>query len=518
LSDENENPTTGAGFLGRQHHKLRFTELSETFFCRVILLKCPDPRATEPITVQLSLCDLFRRDKPKELVAKLENVELSEAPKVMESGSDLISAIIGAPLKARATVKPGLAYYQDHIASRLGWLKSGDPGDNKLPSIEGVTPRTDGPLITYDIVVRPALLRERLGEYIPANLELVGNLLMRLDTAKHRPADPGPRIDYKKQVDLLVEYLNGRYAATGETAFAMLSNQMPFRWALQEFVDALGVTLPQIGTSEVQDKILLPLYLEVNGFLDIVGLDLESDPLAHHDVVVRYSIRRPAAKNIFGANHAGLEPTVRAQLNETELALYHRLHDAVREGLVFGGKPKLESSFGSICSWLIRKASYCLEEPTFLARPAREWLARHASDNMTQMEDEFFLPSIYEKLRDHFGSRVVKKPERFGGEIDILFDDIIPVELKVRWKRKKPLDVADADESYKPGGQAAAYAAICRVGIVAVLDLPSADSQVVSLENCTTVIERRFPEDAAYPTEVVVIVFRCYDTKPSSSR
>jgi len=37
------------GFLGREHHKLRFTELDETFFARLILAKCPDPDATQPI-------------------------------------------------------------------------------------------------------------------------------------------------------------------------------------------------------------------------------------------------------------------------------------------------------------------------------------------------------------------------------------------------------------------------------------------------------------------------------------
>lgn len=518
VSDEKESRTRAGGFLGRQHHRLRFTELGETFLGRVILLKCPDPNETAAITVLLSLCDFFRRDQPEELIAKLEAGDLSEAPKVMESGADLISAIFGAEMTARAKTEPALDYYHNHIASRLGWLKSGDPGNNRLPCIEGFSPRQTGKLITYDIVVRPGLLRERLGEYIPGDLELVGNLLKKLDRAKHRPADPGPRIDYQKQVELLVRYLDDRQALTGETAFAVLSNQMPFRWALQEFVDALGVTMPQIGTSEVQDKILLPLYLEVNGFLDIVDLDLESDPLEHHDVVVRYSIRKPATRNIFGASHAGLEPALRAQMDETGIALYHRLHDAVRAGLVFGGKPKLETAFGSLFSWLIRKASYCLEEPTFLGRPAREWLKQHANDKKTQLEDEFFLPAIYERLRDEFGSRVVKKPERFGGEIDILFDNTIPIELKVRHRHKQPLDVADVDAKFKPGGQAAAYAAISRLGFVVVLDLPDAETQVVSLENCVTVIERRFPETAGYPTCIVLIVFRCYDTTPSSSR
>jgi hypothetical protein len=237
--------------------------------------------------------------------------------------------------------------------------------------------------------------------------------------------------------------------------------------------------------------------------------------LKPNDVVVRYSVRRPATRNIFGANNAGLLAATRSQLNETELALYHRLHASVREGLVFGGKPKLELSFGTLSAWLIRKVSYCLEEPTFLAQPARRWLKQHADDKPLQMENQFFLPAIYEGMRSDFSSRVIKKPERFGGEIDILFDDTIPIELEVRRGLREPLDVADVDEKFRPGGQAAAYAAVSRLGFVIVLDLPATETQVVSLENLSTVIERRFPETAEYPTSIVVIVFRCYEPTPS---
>ena len=98
-----------------------------------------------------------------------------------------------------------------------------------------------------------------------------------------------------------------------------------------------------------------------------------------------------------------------------------------------------------------------------------------------------------------------------------MFDDTIPVELKVRRGRRAPLNVDDVDDKYRPGGQAAAYAAISRFGFVIVLDLPDADTQVVSLENLATVIERRFPADAEYPTCIVLIIFRCYEGKPSSS-
>lgn len=509
--DKDREGKSGGGFLARGHHRLRFTELGEAFFGRVILAKCPDPNSPTAITVPLTLCDLFRRLTAEELVAALENETISEAPKISEIIGDFFN------LQARGTTKPALDYYHDHMRTRLGWLKSGEPMDNLLPCIDDVTTQVNGKLTTFNITVRPAVLRERLGEQIPVRLDLAAKLIQQLNAAQRRPADPGPRIDYRKQVAMLIDHLAERQTTTGETVFSILSSQIPFRWALQH-VTGTSLTMLGIGTSDVEDKILLPLFLEVNGFIDVIDIDLESDPRASHDVVVRYAVRKPATRNIFGASNAGLAAATRAQLNETELTLYHRLHEKVREGLVFGGKPQLESSFGMLGAWLIRKATYCLEEPSFLGEPARHWLKQHETDNTLQMEDQFFLPALYERLRNDFGSRVVKKPERFGGEIDILFDDTIPIELKVRRGRQKPFDVADVDEKFRPGGQAAVYAAISRLGFVVVLDLPNADTQMVNLENCATVIERRFPEEAAYPTCIVVVVLRCYERTPSSSR
>src|SRR5437588_10355167 len=110
----------------------------------------------------------------------------------------------------------------------------------------------------------------------------------------------------------------------------------------------------------------------------------------------------------------------------------------------------------------------------------------------------------YERRTRGIARTVVKRSGRFGGAIDILVDDTIPIELKVRRGRRVPLDVADIDEKFRPSGQAAAYAAVSRLGFVVVLDLPDNDAQVVSLENCATVVERRYPETAGYPTCIVL--------------
>lgn len=517
MSEEDRADSEGSrGFLGRKHHKVRFTELNEIFFARLILAKCLDVTSTTTSRVSLSLCDLFRRYSAEELEKALENRTFSEAPKISEILGDAISAIFGIDIEAKGDTRPALDYFHAHILTRLRWLESGDPGDNRLPCIDGVTSRASGKLTIFDIEVRPSLLRERLGEQILAHFYFAGKMMQQLSSAQHRPAETGPRIDFSKEVELLTQHLEERQGLTGETEFAILSNKIPFRWALQHLSDT-SFTMPGIGTCTAEDKVLLPMFLEVNGFLDIVDIDLESDPLVPADVVVRYSVRRPATRNIFGASDAGLTPPTRSQLNETELTLYYRLHKKVREGLVFGGKPRLETTFAMLCAWLIRRATYCLEEPTYLGQPARHWVKQHEADKTLQMEDHFFLPHLYERLRNDFGSRVVKKPERFGGEIDILFDDTIPIELKVRRNRKAPLDVSDVDEKFAPSGQAAVYAAVSRLGFVLVLDLPGDDTEIVNLENLATVVERRFPKMAEFPTCIVVIVFRCYNRKPSSS-
>jgi hypothetical protein len=86
-----------------------------------------------------------------------------------------------------------------------------------------------------------------------------------------------------------------------------------------------------------------------------------------------------------------------------------------------------------------------------------------------------FLTSPPRGLTWHVKTAAVKKPERFRGEIDIIFDDTIPVELKVR-EAGDPLAEVAVDTRYPGTGQAAAYAAVNRLGIVVVLDLPTGNT------------------------------------------
>lgn len=502
------------GFLGRQHHRLRFTELSETFFGRLILLKCPDGACRDLVQVQLSLADLYRQTDLASLEERLKDVTFEVSTKITELMVDGLNTVFGSSLVPHADSLSAFDYFSRHIESRLEWLQRGDESSGLLPCIESYTRLDAGLLPVFNIWLRPAVLVERLASAIRSILELKAELMRKLLLMGEVSGELPLRIDYRKQVDTLLKCLEDRRQNTGETEFCILSNQIPFRWGLSYTV--AGFTMPTPGTTTAEDKVMLPFLLEINGLLDICTIDLDSDPTDPNNVVVRYFVSRPASRNLFGATGQGLIPSHRSQLSETELCVYGRIHRSLCTNLMFGGRPNFEMSFGALCSWLIRKAAFCLEEPTFMRDRAATWLAEHANKGRINMEDGFFLPQIYERLREKFGAQVVKKPERFAGEIDILFNNEIPIELKVRRGACGPLLANELDETFRPGSQAAAYAAISRLAFVLVLDLPEGNSMVANLESCASVIVKEISPNAEFPTCIVVVIFHCHHPTPSS--
>ena len=115
----------------------------------------------------------------------------------------MLSAPTGADLRPKGTTTSTLDFYQEHIPSRLRILKRGAAIDGKQPCIEEFSTRTDGTLTAFEITVGPAVLRHWLGQHIPGDLELPAKLMKKILGAMGRPAEPGPRIDYRKQVELL---------------------------------------------------------------------------------------------------------------------------------------------------------------------------------------------------------------------------------------------------------------------------------------------------------------------------
>lgn len=202
-------------------------------------------------------------------------------------------------------------------------------------------------------------------------------------------------------------------------------------------------------------------------------------------------------------------------MSEAEIGAYDGMVRQLQANLCFVGKSKLEQEFAQFASWAVKQVAYRLEEPSFLKTPALNWLKSHGGVGYQRMEDDFFLPILYERLRERFGPLVSKKPERFGGNVDILFGEV-SVELKVRKGQKAARVDELIDEKYKPTGQAAAYAALTGLGCVLVLDVPTESPSVTNLTACFKVVTRRFSE-ARRPTSVVVFIFQCDIPRPSDA-
>ena len=172
--------------------------------------------------------------------------------------------------------------------------------------------------------------------------------------------------------------------------------------------------------------------------------------------------------------------------------LIEKIFENLNEALIFTGKPKLKEDFVDLIIWFIKKMSYYLEEELFLRNGAVDYLEKHKGNKYTKIEDDFFLPFLFEKLSETFGSqRVTKKPEKFKGEIDILFGNLLPIELKVWRKEHKDLENT-VDEKFPHIGQAATYASIDRVGFLVILDMSSSKSGIKNIENCWRILTKEF--------------------------
>jgi hypothetical protein len=202
-------------------------------------------------------------------------------------------------------------------------------------------------------------------------------------------------------------------------------------------------------------------------------------------------------------------------LTETQIVIVEKIFENINEALIFAGKPKLKECFGDIIIWFIKKMAYCLEEESFLRDSAVNYLLKHKGDKYVKMEDDFFLPFLFEKLSSTFGSqRVIKKAKRFKGEIDIFFDNTIPIELKV-WKEKYEDLESTVDEKFPHIGQAATYASIVRVGFLVILDISSPMSGIKNIESCWRILTKEFDINKQLPTKIITLFFNCNHIAPS---
>lgn len=496
-------------YFDREEHGLRFSDLEELFVARVLLGRTTDATPGE-MKVELTLAHIFPAFRTMdELRRHLDGGTVRTRDPLADEVASVLSFFGSPGVSAAEDETRALAFYDHWLETRLGYLVEGDdlvinPGT--VRSFERVAE------CVFLVELDSRHLATQLAQALPRPLEIVESFIRK--TQAFAPLTM-PRIDHRKILAMIVEYLDSRTSYTGETLLAFDTNDLPFRHAIQTFAGTPLMSVP--GTARAKQKYQLVMLLEGHADLDVDQMFVKSDPLTPDQCVVHFAVRRPAIANIYGATQRGLSAEQRRELNEVEVSVYTRAHEILRKNLVFGGRPHLEQSFAAIASWLLRKLSYSLEEPSFLRNPAIRWESEHSSDGYAKFEDEFFLPFLLERLVEKFGNRVVKKPEKFGGEIDLLFDSTIPVELKVRRGTTTAL-AAILDEKYPPTGQAAAYAAHARLGIVVVLDLPAESPTISNLDSSVRVIQRDLVQDGSYPTCVVVFIFHAHHPKPSTVR
>lgn len=267
---------------------------------------------------------------------------------------------------------------------------------------------------------------------------------------------------------------------------------------------------------DYRGKAILPLYLEAHGLIDIHDISLVNKLLYHSNANLQYTVNRPCVVNVFDSDNTSIPIDKRRTLSETQIVIIEKIFEDLNEALIFAGKPKLKEYFRGLVIWFIKKMAYCLEEESFLRDSAVKYLKEHKGNKHVKMEDDFFLPFLFEKLSNTFGSqRVIKKPKKFKGEIDILFGNLLPIELKVWREEHKDLE-STVDEKFPHIGQAATYASIDRVGFLVILDISSPKSGIKNIENCWRILTKEFDINKQLSTKIVTLFFNCNHTAPSS--
>lgn len=500
-------------------YKIPFDELREIFISGVLLTKLTANQRADPVTLHFGLSDLYVKSALRDLTSESTVGDR----KTSAPGRDMLAvlslllgdAIEGALPDADTRDSKTLGdFFGNHLNLTLEYLRDGDSG-LLTPVIEGFEKET---LDEFGVpIFRVSVIREKFINAFRANVvEMLNFQEMAQERLRAATSMSEPAVSIEKQLEFLRVYLNRRRNATGETTFSFQLKEFNFRRILLSF-DGLGGNGLMLSplSSSAGIKALLPFALAVKGEIDIDQVKITTPVQQIDDVEIQFSIRRPAVSNYLGATYCALSPEKRKLMSEAEINVYEDMIRSLQTNHCFIGKPQLQAEFVEFATWAVRQIVYCLEEPSFLKNPALQWLEAQDGEGYQRMEDDFFLPIVYEKLREKFGPLVSKKPERFGGNVDILFGGI-PIELKARRGQKTALVDTIIDEKYKPTGQAASYAAVTGLGCVLVLDVPTRSPTVTNLSSCIKVVTRQFAE-ARQPTSVVVFIFQCNTPRPSDA-
>lgn len=489
-------------------------------FCEFMLLRKLLAKANPQIPdnvqeIDLSLLDIY----PSYLSLDLLEVELSNRvfeifETVTEDVSFCFSFLIGEEYQPATKKKKAIDYYNEFIENNLTKLKSGigymsiGPECKYEPYILDYYETKESGLKKYMVSVLPSRMISGLEKFVQEYLDLKKKLSKSFESAL-----PGNAPSLEFQGCRFLEQVKERQKFLGVNKVNMGLSDWGMRITAFEDKDSV---IPHPFTMTYTDKATLPLVLEAQGIIDIHGICLINKPLEFSEADIQYVVSYPCTINILNSENTSISTEQRKTLSESQIVIIEKIVDELNSAMIFAGKPQLKKDFIDILVWLIKKITYCIEEESFLSNRFTKYHKINYQQKYTKYEDDFFLPFLHEKLIETFGGNdVAKKPEKFKGEIDLLFRNTIPLELKV-WLKNPPNLETSIDEKYPHIGQTSAYASIDRVGFLVVLDYSNNEKGLKNLENCWRVLSKEFQSNPEMPTKIVSLIFDCNHAKPSS--
>ncbi len=495
-----------------QHDRYLVNDISPFIVARKILAKS-NPDGADKQSVELSLIDFYSIYLSLDLLEKeLLDIEFEVFSSLNAELNEVLSLLSGTEFSPPTKNIPAIEFYNDFLEKKLEFIKDGlryIPISNEcpaLPGIHGYDIIRDQNLKVFKVFFSVASLKEVLKVF----KEDFNNLQNKLSKVYHHSV-PGNAPSIIKQGELFIGEVKNQQNCLGIEQVNINLRGWGMRMTLFD-LENTGLMLHPLNMT-YRNKADLPIILEVQGCIDIIDISFVNSPQDFLNADVQYTVKYPCCKNIFNTDNTFIPANSRSSLSETEISIIMRIFEKLNSSLIFSDKPNLKQSFFDIIIWFVKKISICLTEEFFLREPAYRFINENTNTYL-QMEDRFFHPFIYEKLLDHFGrERVLKKPEMFHGEIDILFDSIIPIELKV-W-RNQQVNVDDiVDEKFPHINQAATYASLDRICLLAILDISSPRSGINNIESCWRVVSKVYDENQL-DTKVVALIFDCNHVAPS---
>jgi len=500
--------------MADKYDRFQVADIDPIILVRKLIAKARRDSMQEEQPIELSLIDFYPAYMTKDLLeAELCGLDFEVFDSLTEQFTSLMSSVAKTEIVPHTSSVSAIAYYNTFFEKKLEFLRR---GGRYFPSTDGSgnTSIITDYSITHADGLESFTVRVQLGTLIQAVKQFVA--------------------DY--------DHLHGKMHQLWESAIesnaaSIIKQGQLFMGQVAQMQDLLGLDRVNIGIRDwgmritawatdegdlilhpfnmtYRGKSILPICLEARGLIDIHDLSLTNKPSDYADANLQYTVSRPCVTNIFGSDNTAIPLDQRPSLTESQIVIIEKIFQAMNDALAFAGKPDLRHSFTALLIWFVKKVSFCLAEETFLQKKVADYLDHH-DEGQVRLEDEVFLPTMYEKLVSSFGEqRVIKKPEKYNGEIDILFDNCLPVELKA-WREKHKGIEETSDERFPHLGQAATYASHDRVGFMVILDISSPCTGVRNIENCYRVLSKEFDVNKQLPTKIVVLLFDCNHCPPS---